>query len=290
MAQTITLKKVFTTAKIYGLITIGTLITALGINLFHAPSQIVCGGLVGIGIIVESAFGIKKGIIIFLLNIPLFLTGLKFLGGRFTLRTLYSIIIFPLLTDLTDFLPPLTDDLLLASIAGAVLLGAGMGMVFLTGASTGGTDVVAYIGNKFLSLFSVGAWLFGIEVIIVLLNVIISKNYDLGLYGLIALFINTYLVDFMIEGANSAKMVYIISPQFEQISERVLDEIERGVTGISSQGMYTKKEQLLLMCVIKRHQIQKLEQIVKNIDPDAFIIFTSVNQVTGDGFKIYPIK
>ncbi|MBR6729699.1 MAG: YitT family protein [Clostridia bacterium] len=274
--------------KAYTLITLGTLITALGINLFHAPAQIVSGGAVGIAIIVNALTKVPLGVIILALNVPLFLIGWRFLGDSFSVRTLYSVLLYPLLTELTAFVSPLTDDLMLATLAGSVLLGAGMGMVFLAGASTGGTDVLALLAHKYLPLLGMGQWIFLIELIIVGINVFISGSFDLGFYGILALFINTSLIDFMIQGANTAKMVYIISPKYGEIAESVLKEIERGVTGLHARGMYTKEDTMMLLCVIKRHEIQKLEKIVQGVDPSAFLIFSQVHQVSGEGFKIYP--
>lgn len=282
--------KIVEKIKVYGVITLGALVASVGINVFLAPMQIVAGGASGVAIIINQFTGFPIGLAMLFLNVPLFLIGLKLLGGGFAIRSLYGTVVFSVFTDLASALPMLTDQHTLGALAGGALLGLGMGAVFLTGATTGGTDVVARLGHKLIRTINVGQWLFLIDFIIIAVSGAVFGNYELCIYGLIALFLNSYLVDFMIQGANTAKMVYIISPKYERIAAAVLNEMERGVTGLKARGMYANDDKMMLMCVVKKYELQKLEQIVEANDPDAFLIFTQVHQVTGEGFKIYPIQ
>ncbi len=282
-------KKLWEKVKIYGIITAGALIAALGINLFLAPLQIVAGGASGVAIIINKVAGFPIGLMMLLINVPLFFIGLKLLGGGFGIRSLYGAVVYSVFTDLTSAIPVLTAQPILGALAGGSLLGLGMGTVFLTGATTGGTDVIARLGHKVIPAINVGKWIFIVDFVIIAANGIVFQNYELCLYGLIALFLNSYLVDFMIQGANLAKMVYIISPHYQQIADAILKKMNRGVTGIKARGMYADHDKMMLLCVVKNFEIQKLEQIVDASDPNAFLIFTQVRQVAGEGFKIYPI-
>lgn len=283
-------KKLLGKIKIYGIITIGSLVASLGINVFLAPLNIVAGGVSGIAIIVNALTGFPMGLLMLCINIPLFFVGLKLLGSGFGIRSLYGAVAFSVFTDLTGALPMITQEPLLAALMGGALLGLGMGSVFLTGATTGGTDVAARLGHKLVKAIDVGKWLFIFDFIIITLSGILFNNYELCLYGVIALVVNSYLIDMMIQGANFAKLVYIISPKYEEIARGILNGMERGVTGIVARGMYQNDEKMMLMCVVKKFEIQKLEKIVETVDPHAFIIFTQARQVTGEGFKIYPVN
>lgn len=284
------LKKTVGKIKIYVIITIGSFITALGINLFLSPLSIVAGGVSGVAIIVNSFTGFPIGIFMLLVNIPLFYIGIKCLGGRFGIKSFYGAISLSILTDLTSNVPVITQNLLLGAAFGGALLGIGMGLVFLTGATTGGSDVVAMIGNKLLPAIDMGKWLLIIDCIIISANAIVFEHYELALYGLVALYINSYLIDVIIQGANFAKIVYIISNQHEEISRQVMTKLSRGVTGLYAKGMYNNDDKIMLMCVVKKYEFQKLKQIVLDCDANAFIIITQAREVAGEGFAIYPMN
>lgn len=283
------LKKMICVIKTYCIITAGVLLSALGINLFLSPHAIVSGGASGIAILVHSLTGFPIGVFMLLCNIPLFILGVFFLGHGFGIRSLYGTVLFSVLTDATAFLPSLTDNLIMAAIFGGALLGIGIGVIFLVGASGGGTDILAALGHKIVPAVDVGKWIFVIDIIIISAGAFYFRQTELVLAGILTLFLNVILVDYIISGANVAKIVYIISDKNETIAKEIMEKVERGVTGIYTHGMYEREDRTMLMCVVKRFELQKLEKIVKENDKKAFIIYSQARRVAGEGFKIYPI-
>lgn len=283
------LKKIVRTLKIYAAITAGVLIASLGINLFLAPHAIVSGGASGVAILVNHLTGFPMGILMLLINIPLFLLGTFILGHGFGIRSVYGTVIFSVFTDIAALLPGLTDSLIMAAIFGGALLGIGFGIVFLAGATSGGTDILASLGHKAIPAVDVGKWIFIIDIVIISSGAYFFRNTELLLAGILTLFINSFLVDYIISGANVAKIVYIISDKSEAIADEIMEKVERGVTGIYTRGMYIKEDRTMLMCVVKRFELQRLERIVEKNDKDAFLVYSQARRVTGEGFKIYPI-
>ena len=265
--------------KTYGIITFGALISAVGISVFLSKANVVAGGISGVGIILNGIYGFPVGLFMFTCNIPILLLGLKFLGKSFLLKTLYGTLMLSVFTDITSGFSSITDDLLLSALAGGALIGIGMGIIFLIGATTGGVDVLAKILNKLFPAFDVGKCLFLIDFIIILSSGIVFANFELCLYGIISLLIVTNLIDTIIQGANSAKMVYIISEHYEQIADKILHDLSRGLSSIEICGMYKKQSRKMLMCVLKKHELVKLRKIVSQIDENSFIIFIGARQV-----------
>lgn len=284
------MKKVLGICKIYGIITLGALIAALGVSLFLTPVHMVAGGLSGIGIIVNSITGFPVGTFMLILNIPLFLVGFKSLGTSFLLRSIYGALMFSLLTDATALLPQITDNLMLCALFGGGLLGIGMGIIFLLGGTTGGTDILAQLIHKPFRFLDVGKWCTVLDGIIILASAFLFQNWEACLYGIIAAIVNGILVDMMIQGANFAKVVYVISPKAEAIAADVMNTLERGATALYCKKMYSGTDGLMLMCVIKNREIPRFECIALSHDENAFIIFTGARSVSGEGFKIYPIN
>lgn len=280
--------KVIKTFKEYVIITAGALLAAFAINLFLAPHAIVSGGVSGIAIIINKLLGFPMGITVLLLNIPLFILGAFFLGNSFGIKSLYGALIFSVLLDLTANIKALSNNMLLCAIFGGILLGIGFGAIFLSGATTGGTDILAALGNKAVRAIDVGKWFLIIDTLIIISGIAFIKDTESLLSGIVALLLNSLVMDYIISGANTAKIVYVISDKSEEIAKEILKKLSRGVTGIKIQGMYTKNEKTMLMCVVKRFQLQKLESIAQNHDKKSFIILTGAHQVTGEGFMTYP--
>jgi len=284
------LQKLLGILKIYGIITFGALLAALGISLFLAPVDMVAGGLSGIGILVHSFTGFPVGALMLILNVPLFFLGFRFLGSGFLIRSLYGAFMFSVLTDVTALIPPVTENLILCALFGGAFMGIGLGIIFLLGATTGGTDIAAQLIHRLVRSIDVGKWLLIIDGAVILAAGLATGSWERCLYGIIAAVTNGLLVDMMIQGANFAKVVYIISPKAEEIAEDTMETLDRGATALYCKRMYTKNDGLMLMCVVKKHELTRLEEIVLSHDPTAFIIFSGARSVSGEGFKIYPIN
>lgn len=284
------MKKILKHLKEYALITAGTLVSALAVSLFLAPHAVVSGGVSGIAIIINRFTGFPIGVAVLLMNIPLFVAGAVFLGKSFGIKSLYGAFVFSLFLDATATDVILTQNVLMSALFGGTLLGIGFGLIFLTGATTGGTDIIAALGNKAIPAIDLGKWFFICDIIIISVGAIFMRNTELLLLGIVALFLNSWVLDYVISGFNVSKMVYIISEQSQVISAEIMKSLKRGVTGIKSVGMYTKGERTMLMCVVKNFEIQKLEKIVESADPNAFVILTQAHKIKGEGFVNYPIQ
>ncbi|MBR2499842.1 MAG: YitT family protein, partial [Clostridia bacterium] len=223
-------KKLLGNLKTYGIISFGTLISAIGIGVFLSPVNVVAGGVSGVGIILHGLCGFPIGLFMLLANIPILLLGFKILGRGFLFKTLYGTVLLSVFTDIASYIPSFSNDVLLCALVGGALIGIGMGLIFLVGATTGGVDVLAKILNKLFPSVDVGKCLFFIDFIIIFAGGALFKSYELCLYGIISLLIVTYLIDNIIQGANSAKMVYIISERYEEIADKIMHDLQRGLT------------------------------------------------------------
>lgn len=284
------MKKFLNFLKEYFIITAGMFVASAGVSLFLEPHNIVAGGVSGIAMIISNFLVFPMGIITLALNVPIFILGVVFLGNNFGIKSLYGAITFSLFIDLTSGIPFHTENVIMASVFGGLLLGFGLGVVFLSGATSGGTDIIAALFNKLIKAIDVGKWIFIVDIAVILVGAYFIGDTDSVLLGIIALFISSFLIDYVITGANNAKMVYVISDRAETIAQKIMDELDRGVTGIFTKGMYTRGERTMLMCLVKRFELQKLEKIIEQTDENAFMILTQARQVRGEGFINYPIN
>lgn len=289
--------------KEYFRIVLGTFITAASINVFMVPYKIAPGGVSGVATVIYYLSGERfaVGATMLALNIPLFIAGIRFVGGKFTIRTFFSTILLSLFIDTTEpfsryfvqhFLvkleqAPSAPDLLLYSLFGGVLMGAGLGLVFRSGATTGGTDLAARIVNHFKPNFTMGQLMLFIDTSVIILASIAFQSFLLGLYAIVTLYISSKVIDAVLEGVNFAKEVLIISDKSDEIAGRILIDLDRGVTSLKGIGVYTGNEKKVLLCVLHRGQLTTLKEIVKSIDDKAFVILTDIREVFGEGFKTY---
>ncbi|NOU95099.1 DUF2179 domain-containing protein [Paenibacillus sp. LMG 31456] len=269
----------------YLLLLLGSLIIAISFNMFLNPNEIASGGITGISIIIRQVLGIEPAITQWALNIPLFLLGLRVLGGKFGAKAAVGSVFLPLLVLLTRGLPPLTDNLLLASIYGGILIGTGLGFVFRGKGSTGGLDLAAQLVHKFtgMSLGLAVAMLDGM----VILTAGIVLSPEKALYALIGLFVTSKTINVVQIGFNYSKVAFIISEQTEAIRLVVLNELDRGLTMLQAKGGYTGEARMVLMVVVKQTEVSRLKELVKATDPGAFVILSDTNEVLGEGFKIH---
>lgn len=278
--------------KHYVLIVIGTFLMAASVNWVYEPLELVTGGITGLAIVIKkiTSFWIEDGIPIWLttilLNIPLFIAAILVKGKTFLRNTLFGTVS---LTVALYIVPPINlmfDEMILAAIFGGVLDGLGLGLVFVSMASTGGSDLLATIIHKYKPYMSVPQILIIIDGVIVTAGVI-SFGVMRALYAIIALYILGKVSDGILEGLKFAKMAYIISDYYNEIAGQILIQLDRGVTGISATGMYSNTDKKMLFCVVSKKEIVKLTDIVASIDPKAFIIVSDAREVTGEGFREY---
>lgn len=265
-------------------ITVGCLVTALGLVLFLIPNKIAAGGVSGFSIVIFHVIGFPVGLTMLALNIPLFIAGVKEMGLQFGVKGLYGTILISLII---DFLEPrttsVTQDPLLASLFGGVLAGLGLGIVFRSKGTTGGTDLAAQLLHRRLKI-SIGQGLLTIDFIVIALAGIVF-NIELALYALLALFATSKMIDLVQEGVGYAKAVFIISNKSEPISLAVMEKLDRGGTILKGQGIYTGKDRNMLMSVVSRTELAKLKELVHEIDPQAFVIVSNVHEALGEGFN-----
>lgn len=291
-----------------GGVTFGALLLAIGYSWFLLPYNMAPGGVGGLSQILKFYFGIPNGLSMIMINIPLFIIGFIFIGKAFGVKSIYGMLVSSIFTDLVNvktlagfgwmdlsqhthlyqgrvihaYLGP--EDLLLSAIAGSVLLGLGLGLIFRSRGSTGGTDIpVALIKQK--AGLSIGTGYYIVETGIILAVAIFLKDPKILIWGYINLFISTKITDLASEGLPYTKGVYVISPQVDLIKEDIYSELNRGVTFFKGYGGYEKKDIEVLFCVVNRRQVPHLTDIVKGNDPDAFMIVTDVHDVLGYGFR-----
>ncbi|MDK2785149.1 MAG: hypothetical protein PWQ41_931 [Bacillota bacterium] len=266
----------------YGQISAGALITALGLNLFLVPNRIAAGGVSGLATLLYYLFGLPVGPTMLAINVPLFLATVRFLGGRFGVRTLAGAALLSFFVSLTARLGPLTTNTLLAAIYGGIASGVGMGIVFRAGGTTGGTDLAAALMHRFLRL-SFGKGLLLIDsLVITAAGVVFSP--ELALNALLTLFLTSRVIDLVQEGETYAKAAFIISDRTEPIRRAILAELGRGVTVLKVKGGYTGREREALLCVVTQAELPRLKRLVAACDRQAFVLVGSVHEVLGEGW------
>lgn len=268
----------------YIVIAVGVLIMSIGLKYFLEPNTIAPGGVTGFAIVFKKVTNIPIYLTNLAINIPLFLLGAKILGRSSAIKTLYATLA---LSFFLKTLPPLvlTNDLLLSSIFGGVLTGIGLGLVFKLDGTTGGTDLAGAILNKKLPGVSLANFMLIIDLFVVAFAGIVEKKIEISLYSVIALYVTVKVVDLILEGMGYLKGFYIVTSKPEEIAESLMKELERGVTSLKGKGMYTKQDKDVLLCVVYRSQFTKVKDIVKEIDPKAFVMVAEMYEALGEGFK-----
>lgn len=273
--------------KNFLIVTLGSIMYAAGVSLFLAPNDLASGGVSGIAIIIGSVIDIlPTGTWVVILNIPIMIAGVWKLGGKILLPTFYALGVSALAMNLLEqFVPPLTENPLLACAGGGVLASAGIGLVFRGGATTAGTDIIVkllrlkfrHIPTGTIFLFTDGA--------ICLASGFVFGDIDKALYAGIAVFIQMYVLNLVLYGSDEARMVYIISERDDVIAQRLLNELDAGATYLNGSGAYTGRDKKVLMCALRMRMLPQAREIIRQEDEDAFVIVTKATNVFGEGFK-----
>ena len=273
--------------KKYSIIALGSLIFAISINLFMLPFKIVSGGLSGIATIFYYLFGISTGITVGILDLVILFFALKSLGKAFVMDSMVAILLIPLFLSFTEKLPPLTNDIFIASVFGGVLLGIGIGLAFSQGGTTGGVDILSRISQKKYPHLSIGILMTILDLMIIGFSMITIGNLNLAFYGILSLVISTTVIDTIISKLNCAKLILAVVTESSKIEQELLTSVNRGVTVISAVGAYSGATKKVLMCVTKPKQAVQFKTMIRASEPNAFIIVTDSEEILGNGFRYY---
>ena len=270
-------------------ITVAVALMATSINLFLQPHSFAPGGVSGISIILNQATNgfVPVWLANLVLNIPIFAAGIITLGKTFGVKSLYGILSLSFFIWLIPNMGT-TNDLLLASIFGGVIMGLGVGIVFRSGGTTGGSDTLGLLLNKKFPGIGISKFMLMIDSVVVIGSGIVTRNLETPLYSIIVLYVSSRVIDVVLNGLGYAKAVHIISDEPEKIGKSILENLNRGVTVLKGKGFYTGKDKDVLLCIIGRSQIVKLKDLVNDIDKRAFVMVSDATEVLGEGFK--PIK
>ena len=264
-------------------IVIGCVIGAAAYPTFLDPGKIAPGGLTGVAMIMKHLWGWDIGITSLILNIPLFVVGYKAMGRVFAFRSLVATILFSLMIDLLP-LREIPVEPILGTLYGGILLGIGRGFILRGGATTGGTDMAARMVHKYLPFLSVGMFLFLIDCVVVIAAWIFIGSSE-ALYALICIFVSGKAVDMVMLGLSSNKACFVISDAWERVSQRLMNEMERGVTQLTAKGAYTGKDRPVVLCVLPPQEVARLKAVVREEDESAFVFITEAHEALGEGFS-----
>lgn len=267
------------------LIIIGSMIMAIGTDFFLLPNQLSSGGFSGITTIIYYLFNFPMGTALILLNLPLFAVALFKLGKRFFVKAVLGTGLLSLFLNIFEGVSPLTTDRLLASIYGGIIIGIGTAIILKASASTGGSELLGNIISKFRPTVKLGSLIIMVDSVVVALNAFFFREIEIALYSAIAIYLSGQMIDIIFEGTNFTKMIFIVSNKHKEIAKQIGEEVERGSTGIYSKGMYYEEEKMMLWCVASRKQVSKIKQIVKEVDPESFLVISNAREALGRGFK-----
>ena len=271
----------------YSFIIIGSFILATGFVMFITPYKIVPGGVYGISIVLHYLFGTPVGIMALVFDIPLTIIGIKILGPRFGFKTVLGFSLTAVFTDTLTFFwgyePLVKGDALLSSIFGGVLLGVGIGLIFKAKATSGGSDIVAMMINKYTKI-PLGLLMIYVDSCIVLLGLIVFRDWKIPLYSWIVIFITGRVVDIVLEGISYEKCLFIISDKHEEIRDKIINNLNRGGTYIDGKGMFNMADRKIIYTVVSRRELALLEEYIHKIDPNAFLTVIDAREILGEGF------
>ncbi|SIT89238.1 YitT family protein [Edaphobacillus lindanitolerans] len=266
------------------MITIGAVIAAIGLQLFLVPNAILDGGVIGLSIIFSEMTPISLSIFIILLNIPFLFLGYKRLGLKFTIEALYGIVVLSIATKFFEQFEVVTQDLFLSTIIGAVVLGVGVGLVIRTGGALDGTEILAILISKRRSI-SVGQIVMIMNVFIFTLAGLLVFTWETTFYSMITYFIASKVIDMVVEGLDESLSVMIISDKADELAHGFFKQIGRGVTFLRGEGAFTNDQKKVIYTVVDRLEMAQLRTVLRNVDPDAFVVVQRVNEISGSNFE-----
>jgi len=274
--------------KAYSFILIGSFIMAAGFVLFITPHKIIPGGVYGISIVLHHMWGLPVGLTALCFDIPLTLLGIRILGPRFGVKTVVGFVLTAFWVDFLTYLygeaPLIPDDVLLSSLFGGVMIGLGLGLIFKSKATSGGSDIIAMIASKYTKL-PLGQLLIVIDSFIVLVGLVAFKDWQIPLYSLISIYVAGRVVDLVLQGITYDKTLFIISEKHEEIRKKIITDLNRGGTIFNGKGMYNQDEKAIIYTVLNRRELAILQDFINQVDPEAFLVVNNANEILGKGFR-----
>lgn len=260
---------------------------SVALSLFIDPNDMAPGGLTGVAIILSRLVPVSTGTLILLLNIPILLFGVWKFGIGLTISTIYATVLISFFTNMLSGVGAATDDILLAAVAGGILQAIAIGSIFRAGATSGGVDIIVKALKLKLPHLKTGNLFLMIDATVVTLSGIVFRDVNAALYAAVAVGCCSVAMDVVLYGRDEAKLLYIISDKPEQITQRLLEDLDVGTTYINGQGAYSGNEKRVIMCAMKKTTFPRAEEIVKEEDADSFMIVTSATEIFGEGYKSY---
>ena len=263
----------------------GTVMYALGVNIFATPNNIAQGGFTGISIILNYFFKFPIGLAIFILNIPLFIIAAKKFGKAFIIKTVVVTALMSVVIDVTaGFLPIYTGDRFLASLFCGLLIGGGLALIFLRGATSGGTDILAKLLRLKWQHLSMGRVILAVDLVVITLSGFAFKSLESALYALIAIYTSTRVIDVIIYGAGNGKVLFTVTKKSDEITRNITEKLQRGVTVLPVTGGYTNEQKSMIICAVRSAEVSKLNSIINQADKNAFTIVSEAGEILGEGF------
>lgn len=264
----------------------GGMIYSVAVLLFLTENEISPGGLTGIATILNYLFSLPIGTVVFILNIPLLAAGFIKFGGIFIAKTAVATAVMSLTLDISGlFMPKMKIDPILAALFGGLLMGLGISLFMLRGATTGGTDIIAKLINRKFPHLTVGRLMLAADAAVVGLSALVYKNMESALYAVIAIYASSRVMDLILYGADRGKIIYVITDDAKELSDSIMSLINRGVTLLDVTGAYTGTKRQMLMCTVRRHEVAAVCRLATSCDKNAFIIVGEAGEVLGEGFK-----
>jgi uncharacterized membrane-anchored protein YitT (DUF2179 family) len=280
--------RVWAGIRFFGLILLGSAIFSLGFDLFLEPNRINTGGLTGVAQLLTSLLHWGSiGLISAILNVPLFLLGYRKLGGKFFFGSLLGMLAVSLFLELFSHIPAPETETLLGALYGGLMTGVGLGLVFLSGASTGGSDIVTRLLKKRFRGLGLGKLTLAVDLTVVTLTGIVFRDVNKALYSAVTLYVSSLVLDSVIYGLDYSAVALIITDHEAEVAKAIEVGLERGATVLQGRGAYTGRDKAVLLSAVRRRQVPELKDIVRDTDPNAFMILQEAHQVLGNGFKRY---
>ncbi len=281
--RSISIKAIVVDLVFYAL---GSVVYSAAVTMFISCNEISPGGLTGVATALNYLFALPSGITLFLLNIPILILGFIKFGGLFIIKTAVATAMMSFSLTITELVLPRFDiDRILASVFGGILMGLGLSLVMLRGATTGGVDIIAKLINRRFRHFTVGRIILIIDTVVITFAAVAYKNLESVLYSVIAMYAASRMMDIMLYGADKGKLIYIVTEQKDDICRQINYELRRGVTVLSAVGGYTGKQRWILLCTVRRHEVAEIYDILNEQDKNAFVIVSDAGEVIGEGFK-----